>query len=162
MTAEEIRIAGELALEDAARGVGRPLTDDERERVLEHAVVLVDRADWDAHTGRPPRLETPADHTGRRLYLRAKERAAGVESWCRLSFVKDGKFQGCVMLRAFGVVDAIALAWHKGINPGGQVQVVVAEPGWGPRVEGYADRLLTREEAEAFDAAHEAAVRGSV
>ena len=156
MTAAELQAAADIAVEDAERAKGSPLTEGERTVVLMRAMVDVERADWDAHGRDATGPVTDDERRARRLFLKAKEVAAGVEHWCWLSFVKDGVFQGCVLLRAYGTVDAIDRAWKKGINPGGEVRCVEADVDWTPRIDGYADRLLTRVEAEAFDAAYAA------
>jgi hypothetical protein len=157
MTAAELQAAADIAVEDAERIKGSPLTEGQRDWVLRRAMVRVERADWDAHGRSGTGPVTDEERQARRLFLKAKERAAGVERWVWLSFVNEGVFQGCVMLRAHGTVDAVDRAWLKGINPGGEVRTVEAEPGWDPRVTGYADRLLTKEDVVAFDAAYEAA-----
>lgn len=156
MTAAELQAAANIAVEDAELAKGSPLTEGERARVLRCASVDVERADWDTHGRDVTGPVTDDERRARRLFLKAKEVAAGVERWYWLSFVDDGVFQGCVMLRAYGMVDAIDRAWRKGINPGGEVSGIEAEDDWTPRVDGYADRLLTRADAEAFDAAYAA------
>lgn len=73
--------------------------------------------------------------------------------WYWLSFVDDdGKFLGVAVVQAKCVADAVPASWRKRCNPGGAVEITAPLPeGMPDPPEGYAHRLLTRDEAEHLD-----------
>lgn len=71
-------------------------------------------------------------------------------SWHYLSFATDDEFLGGVLVDAPNMIAATATAHALGINPGGQVAGVVCPE---PPPEEWCNRLLTRDDLEAFDRA---------
>lgn len=72
------------------------------------------------------------------------------EDWFYLSFVdpsrpKGDKFIGGCYVQAVGEIFAVSEAWRLGINPGGEVGILLVPPEHVPPPE-FRERLLTREE----------------
>jgi hypothetical protein len=82
------------------------------------------------------------------------------ERWCWLSFCDPAKprgsqFLGACLVRARGTATAVRRAWELKINPGGEVRVQIAPEHFVVH-DGWADRLLTREQCAEFDRIHRA------
>ena len=78
--------------------------------------------------------------------------------WWWLSFAdadapKGEQFLGAVLVAAHDFFGALKVASTLGINPGGEVKAMAADSAFKPQ-HGWADRLLSKEECEAFDRAH--------
>jgi hypothetical protein len=85
----------------------------------------------------------------RNAELIAEERKAanGLTGFWYLSFASPTKFNGGVIVRAFGFVHACQRARDLQINPGGEVRGVPCPPQQVPPPK-YLDRLLSRAELE--------------
>jgi hypothetical protein len=83
------------------------------------------------------------------------QEAAEPEGWWWLSFVGAEGFRGCCLVRARGFLSACLEARKQGCSPGGQVKGVGPVPD--DPLPGWANRLLSREECDAFDRAHDEA-----
>lgn len=90
---------------------------------------------------RPPLSD--AERNARMDIARAIELTAPLV-WMLMSFADEEGFRGAVILQAHGMVTGMDRAWRLGLNPGGHVKAWVLP---GPPLPGYAERLLTREEA---------------
>jgi hypothetical protein len=89
----------------------------------------------------------------RRRQLIAEEELLPL-GWWWLSFCDSNKpegqqFLGCAIVRARGFIGAVEEARAKGCNPGGQALGAPLPDGL--KFDGWANRLLTREECEEFD-----------
>ena len=74
--------------------------------------------------------------------------------WWWLSFCDPDKpsgqqFLGCSIVQARGFLGAVFTARQKGCNPGGEVKGSSLPNGL--KIDGWTNRLLTREECDEFD-----------
>jgi hypothetical protein len=76
-----------------------------------------------------------------------REESKGVTSFWYLSYAGETKFNGGVIVRAFGFVHACRRARDLEINPGGQIKGIVVPPGHVPPPK-YLDRCLSLAELE--------------
>ncbi len=76
-------------------------------------------------------------------------------SFCDPDLPKGTQFLGAVFTQANDFIAAVRKSHALGINPGGEVQGHEAGPRFKmhPSLETYVDRVLTREECEAFESA---------
>jgi hypothetical protein len=106
-------------------------------------------------SGRRYEPGSPEWHQHREDMLR-EERQRGVKGWWFLSFADDaahGGFHGGCFVEAFGVATALDEANRLGLNPGGEVLHAPMPPDGNALCERYRDRLLSRAELDAIDAA---------
>lgn len=74
--------------------------------------------------------------------------------WWWLSFAGPEGFRGACIVKARGMLGAVAEAHRLGCNPGGEVRGAGPMSLDAPIQQGWTERLLTREEAEKFDLEH--------
>lgn len=90
------------------------------------------------------------DDAGSVLAALMREREEGAEGWWYVSFSGAEGFRGAVIVEAYGVATACAVAHGLGINPGGQAVGIPVPPERMDEIQGCTDRLLPREEIEAL------------
>jgi len=83
---------------------------------------------------------------------------ANPEAWWWLSFCdsnlpKGEQFLGACIVRARGFISAIREAHKQGCNPGGEVEGLETRSDFRP-LDGWTNRLLSRNECEEFDRLH--------
>jgi len=80
-----------------------------------------------------------------------KERQTGSAQWMYLSFADESlkRFNGAVVVKAYGILDAVSICHSLGISPGGQV---VGGPLPDELLPGpdYRNRLLSKEDVSAI------------
>ena len=75
-------------------------------------------------------------------------------SFCDASRPKGSRFLGACLVKARGFYTATLVAHALGCNPGGECQGTGPIPIESAVRDGWADRLLTREECAEFDRVH--------
>jgi hypothetical protein len=81
----------------------------------------------------------------RQFAMYRAELQRGELEWWYLSFATHERFLGGIVLRAFGIADAVTQAHMRKLNPGGQVLCALIDEQYLPPSE-FHNRLLTEEE----------------